>query len=202
MMRDINALVGQPILAAAGFQPAPADCEDSRPGRKSRLKGGCRQDCLPHVQQLLLIAFLLLASPLCTAQSGTEQGINAFQQGRYVEACRLLQEAVNHDPSDEHARTFLALARAAGGHCAEALAELTARFHSSADPDLARLAGLALVQCMSTAGDTDKALAVATQLEAKYPDDADVLYQAARLHMKAFNDVTRQIGRASCRERV
>jgi tetratricopeptide (TPR) repeat protein len=46
---------------------------------------------------------------------------------------------------------------------------------------------------MSTTGSTDKALAAATQLEAKYPDDADVLYQAARLHMKAFNDVTRRM---------
>src|ERR1022692_3845834 len=40
--------VGQPILAAAGFQPALAGIEDSRMPRKSRLKGGCRQNCLPH----------------------------------------------------------------------------------------------------------------------------------------------------------
>src|ERR1039458_472545 len=155
-MRDIKSLVGQPILARAAFPPAPAECEDSRLGRKGRLKGGRRQDCLPHVQRLVSLAFLLLAWPLCAGQSGTEQGINAFQQGRYVEACRLLQEAVNHDPSDEHARAFLALARAAGGHCAEALGELTARFHSSANPDLARLAGLALVQCMSTASRSEE----------------------------------------------
>src|ERR1022692_179729 len=123
----------------------------------------------------ILFAFLLLALPLCAQQSGTEQGIKAFQQGRFVEACRLLEDAATRDPSDEHVRAFLALARAAGGHCAPAIEDLTARFHSSANPDLARLAGLALVQCMSTAGATDKALAVATQLEAKYPDDADVL---------------------------
>src|ERR1035441_6767020 len=90
----------------------------------------------------LILAFLLLAWPLCADQSGTEQGIHAFQQGRYVEACRLLQDAVTHDPSDEHARAFLALARAAGGHCAEAMEELTARFHSSANPDLARHSGI------------------------------------------------------------
>src|ERR1039457_857546 len=69
----------------------------------------------------ILLAFLLLSSFLCAGQAGTEQGINAFQQGRYVEACRLLQDAITHDPSDEHARAFLALARAAGGHCAEAM---------------------------------------------------------------------------------
>jgi hypothetical protein len=43
-----SSIVGQPILAAAGFQPARDRIEDSRVLRKSRLKGGCRQDCLPH----------------------------------------------------------------------------------------------------------------------------------------------------------
>src|ERR1039458_79268 len=40
--------VGQPILAAAGFQPALAWCDDSRLAGKSRLKGGCGQDCPPR----------------------------------------------------------------------------------------------------------------------------------------------------------
>jgi tetratricopeptide (TPR) repeat protein len=179
MMRDIKPHVGQLGKLRAGWQPALAGCQPAAGFQPA--------------PQLLLLSFLLLAWPLCAGQSGTEQGINAFQQGRYGEACRLLEDAVNHDPSDEHARAFLALARAAGGHCAQAIEELTARFQSSANPDLARLAGLALVQCMSTAGSTDKALAVVTQLEAKYPDDADVLYQSARLQMKAFNDVTRRM---------
>ncbi len=140
----------------------------------------------------LICALLALVSPLC-AQSLTEQGISAFQHGRYVEAGRLLQQAVTRDPADEHAREFLALAQAAGGHCPQAIRELTARFQRSANPDLNRLAGLALVQCLSAGGETDRALAFATQLQTKYPDDADVLYQAARLHMKAFNDVTRRM---------
>jgi tetratricopeptide (TPR) repeat protein len=139
-------------------------------------------------------ALLTLAFSLCAAgQSITEQGISAFQHGRYAEASRLLEDAVSRDRGDEHARAFLALARAAGGHCAEAIGDLTARFNSSGNPDLARLAGLALVQCLSADGKTDKALAFASQLEAKYPDDADVLYQAARLHMRAFNDLTRRM---------
>ena len=37
--------MGQLILAAAGFQPELAEPEDSRMGLKSRLKGGCGQDC-------------------------------------------------------------------------------------------------------------------------------------------------------------
>jgi hypothetical protein len=40
--------VGQPILAAAGFQPALAGCKGSLSARISRLKGGCGQNCPPH----------------------------------------------------------------------------------------------------------------------------------------------------------
>jgi len=40
---SMNMAVGQPILAAAGFQPATEGTGDGR------LKGGCRQDCLPHL---------------------------------------------------------------------------------------------------------------------------------------------------------
>jgi hypothetical protein len=39
--------VGQPILAAVGFQPTMAECEDSRLARKNRLKGGCGQIARP-----------------------------------------------------------------------------------------------------------------------------------------------------------
>jgi hypothetical protein len=38
-------IVGQPILAAAGFQPAFAEHEGSLVARKSRLKGGRGHDC-------------------------------------------------------------------------------------------------------------------------------------------------------------
>jgi hypothetical protein len=40
-------VVGQPILAAAGFQPAFAG-SGTRTGFESRLKGGCGQNCPPH----------------------------------------------------------------------------------------------------------------------------------------------------------
>ena len=64
-----------------------------------------------HVFALLLqsVALLAIAMPLCAADSLTEQGVSAFQHGHYVEACRLLQDAVSRDPNDEHARAFLAL---------------------------------------------------------------------------------------------
>ena len=36
-------------MAAAGFQPALEDCEAARMARESRLKGGCGQNCPPHI---------------------------------------------------------------------------------------------------------------------------------------------------------
>jgi tetratricopeptide (TPR) repeat protein len=136
---------------------------------------------------------LALAVALNAVAQTTEQGISAFQHGRYAEAARLLENTVAHDPSDEHAHVFLALARAATGHCADAIPQLTSEWSKPTNADLARLSGLALVQCFIAAGQTAKALPVSAQLEAKYPDDADVIYQAARLHMKAFNDLTRRM---------
>src|ERR1700690_3998298 len=136
---------------------------------------------------------LLLTLPLLAADSLTERGVAAFQQGHYLESSRLLQDALKADPNDDHARTFLALSRAATGHCTEAIADLADRFEKSANPDLSRLAGLALAQCYVTEGQCASALPIAVRLEQKYPDDADVLYQAARVHMKEFNDVTRRM---------
>jgi tetratricopeptide (TPR) repeat protein len=132
----------------------------------------------------------LAALPLCAADSAVERGIAAFQQGRYADAKRELQAAVEKDARDEHGLTFLALTLAATGHCAEAAPQLAVRFNESSDADLSRLAGLALAQCLVVQNEIDKAVPVAARLEAKYPADADVLYVAARVHMRAFNDLT------------
>ena len=176
------------VAARAGWSPARAsyarlaDCKSA---------AGCKP--APQGWQYFALALLLAAFPLAAADSITEQGVAAFQQGRYLDASRILQDALKADPRDEHARTFLALSRAATGHCAEALADLADRFRSSANPDLSRLSGLALAQCFIASEQTAQALPIAAQLEAKFPDDADVLYLSARVHMRAFNDATRRM---------
>lgn len=136
---------------------------------------------------------MAVVGPLFASDSTTEQGVIAFQQGHYRQAAQLLAEAVKSNPHDEHARTFLALTRAATGHCPEAIPDLTDRFQKPDNADLARLSGLALEQCLVAQGDLAKAIPIAVALEAKYPGDADVLYQAARVHMRAFNEVTRRM---------
>jgi tetratricopeptide (TPR) repeat protein len=85
-------------------------------------------------------------------------------------------------------RAFLALAQAAAGHCDAAFPDLAKQFAETPDPELRRLTGLALSQCDLVQGHYDEAFPVLARLKTLYPGDADVLYQTARLHMKAWND--------------
>jgi tetratricopeptide (TPR) repeat protein len=81
------------------------------------------------------------------------------------------------------------MARAATGGCETANKDLVAAFTGNSHADLRRLAGLALVQCHLAGNHLDAALPVVLALEKEFPSDADVLYESAKLHMKAWNDV-------------
>src|SRR5450631_2262379 len=140
---------------------------------------------------LLLTALTLYAAAnrLCPRTvSASEEGIAAFEQGRFSQALVLLRQAAK-DPADETAATFLALTQAATGDCTAALPSLAAESNKTG-PTLPRLAGLAAVKCYGNVSDGANALSMLDTLQRKYPNDADVLYTAAKLHMKAFNDAT------------
>jgi hypothetical protein len=48
---QLRCFVGQPILAAAGFQPASGGFREHVSSlKRGRLKGGCGQNCQPHCQ--------------------------------------------------------------------------------------------------------------------------------------------------------
>jgi tetratricopeptide (TPR) repeat protein len=53
-----------------------------------------------------------------------------------------------------------------------------------------RLAALGAVKCYGAGGRETKALGLLDEMSARWPNDADVLYLKAKLHMKAFNDAT------------
>ncbi len=137
------------------------------------------------------LAALLFAAAY--AQDRVTQGIEQFHQGKYVEAQATLEQALKQKPGDAHARTFLALSRAAAGGCRAAVNDLSAAFATNQDSDLRRLAGLALAQCHLAQNRVDAALPIVAELEKQFPADADVLYEAAKLHMKAWNDVVFQM---------
>jgi tetratricopeptide (TPR) repeat protein len=128
---------------------------------------------------------LLLTAVLARAQDDPlQKGIAEFHRGQYAAAEAWLEKA----PDSPQRRTFLALTRAATGHCDTAQPDLAEQFANSADPELRRLAGLAVTQCQLAEGHYDDAVPVLARLKALYPSDADVLYQCARLHMRAWND--------------
>jgi tetratricopeptide (TPR) repeat protein len=136
------------------------------------------------------VLFLLTSA---FAQDPVAKGIEEFHQGKYEAAKSTLEQALKHKSGDAHARTFLALSRAAAGGCDIAANDLYDAFTNNRDSDLRRLAGLALVQCHIAHDRLEAAIPVALTLQREFPADPDVLYQAARLHMKAWNDVVFQM---------
>jgi tetratricopeptide (TPR) repeat protein len=125
--------------------------------------------------------------PLLVSGSSREEGIAAFKEGRYSVALAKLKDAAR-DGRDTTARVFLALTQAATGDCKSALPELTKT--NPKDSTLYKLAGLAATKCYSSGGNGAAAFSLLQQLQGQFPNDPDVLYTSAKLHMKAFNDAT------------
>jgi tetratricopeptide (TPR) repeat protein len=139
--------------------------------------------------RLTVLPFLL---PLLGAQTAAD-GIAAFQRGRYAEARQVLERVVAASPADATARTFLALSRAATGACDTARSDLAAQFANNLKASLRRLAGVALVQCDLAQNRMAEIWPVLDQLQKSFSGDADVIYEAAKVHMKAWNDAVFQM---------
>lgn len=126
--------------------------------------------------RFLLALLLLAASPAAFAQ---DSGAAAFSRGDYAAAEKLL--AGDESP---RGKAFLALTKAATGRCAEAEPQLRLRRD---DPQMRLLTGLALTRCRIAEQRWTDAANVLAQLETEFPKNPDVLYEAARLHLKAWN---------------
>jgi tetratricopeptide (TPR) repeat protein len=136
---------------------------------------------MPAIDRIL---FAVLLVPALAANDSTRtEGISAFNGGQYSVALKKLK-----GQSDPTSRAFLALTMAAMGNCREALPGLTSV--STSNRDLFRLTGVAAAKCYSNTGEDALAFSLLSKLEKQFPNDADVLYLVAKLHMKAFNDAT------------
>ena len=131
----------------------------------------------------------LFAALLAAQDDQTAKGIGEFHKGQYEAAVQTLELA----PDGPHRQVFLALSRAGLGRCDLASADLAKQFESNPDSELKRLAGLALVRCDMAQGRSNDSYPVLARLQTLYPADADVLYQAARFHMKAWNDTLNEM---------
>lgn len=138
-----------------------------------------------------VISFFLFAVLAAAQQDPLLSGLEAFHHGDYAQAETSFREALKTH-SDPRAKTFLALTLAATGRCDEARTDLSSSF-ASGETELRRLAGLALAQCDLTQTRLEDAASVVSKLRAQFPADADVLYESARLYMRAWNDVIRQL---------
>src|ERR1039457_4138975 len=144
---------------------------------------------IPWASIILLAASLAL--PL-RAQTSAD-AIAAFHRGQYAQAREMLEKLVAASPNDATARTFLALSRAATGACDTARPDLQQQFASNPDTTLRRLAGVALVDCDLAQNRIEETWPLLDKLQKAFPGDADVLYETARVHMKAWNDTVFQM---------
>jgi tetratricopeptide (TPR) repeat protein len=135
-----------------------------------------------------VFAAALIAAMAIAENSARQEGMAAFKDGRYSIALVKFREVLRQS-SDQTARVFAALTEAALGDCQAALPGLTAHPEPN-DPVLYRMATLAAVKCYSTKHDEANAFSLLQRLRERFPDDPDVLYTSAKLHMKAFNDAT------------
>ena len=129
-----------------------------------------------------VISLLLLAA-LFAQSSATAPGIDAFRQGRFAEARKMLEQAAAANPSDAAAGAFLAMTKAALHDCAPAALVFT----TSPDSTLARMSGLAAVECESAVNRNAEAFALLARLVDRFPADPDVLYCSAKLHRAAWD---------------
>jgi len=112
------------------------------------------------------------------------QGIDAFREGRFQDARVELEKAVATHPDDPTARAFLAMTKAAQKDCADAVHE----FQTQGDGQLARLTGIAAVECLSATDRTGGASSIISAVLARFPSDPDALYESAKVHRKAWDD--------------
>lgn len=136
-------------------------------------------------------SFILLAALAAAQSDPLLSGLEAYHRGDYVSAERDLRQALQTG-KDPRAVTFLALTLAATGRCDGAAADLAKAFEAG-EEDVRRLAGLGLVQCDLAQARVDDAAAVVAKLRTQFPADSDVLYEAARVYRRAWNDTIYQL---------
>ena len=118
----------------------------------------------------------------------TGLGILLYGKGRAEEAEQALNRAIQIDPGESRARLFLGLSEADLRHCDQAMPILDKYFGTEPVGRLQRLAGLAIVGCAIPGADPLPALQTIERMKQAYPGDPDVLYAAAELYTRLWNE--------------
>ena len=134
------------------------------------------------------VTTLLFDAASLAGQDRLAEGVRQFEQGDYAAA-----ETTLRGLPGPQAKAFLALTFAATGRCDEAQPTLIATFSAERDARIRKLTGLALARCAIAGERFEQAVSPLYQLQREMPDDADVLYETARLHLKAWNGVVERM---------
>ena len=78
----------------------------------------------PRHKAARVAATFFFAMAVTLAQDPVAKGIDEFHRGQYQTAKAALEQALKENPGSAHARTFLALTRAATGGCDAVVADL------------------------------------------------------------------------------
>jgi tetratricopeptide (TPR) repeat protein len=137
----------------------------------------------------------LLAVALAFGQSETmlDRGIDEFHKGQYSEAQMDFERTLKLSPADARAITYLAITRAAFGDCAGSIEELRLQCHRNPDPEIRRLAGLAVIQCLLPHNQLGEIMPLMEQLRRSYSDDPDVLYESTQVYNRAWSAALRDV---------
>src|SRR5438128_1198243 len=94
------------------------------------------------------IALLPVALAFGQSETTLDKGIEEFHKGQYSEAQQDFEKTLKLSPADARAITYLAVTRATLGDCAGSIDELKLQCHRNPDPEIRKLAGLAVIQCL------------------------------------------------------
>jgi len=130
----------------------------------------------------------ILALDPQNAEALTGLGVLLYGEGKAEESARILESALKIDPLLSRAELFLGLSKADLHDCPGAAPILSKHFDAEPPGKLQRLTGLALLGCSSGSADPLPALRTVARLKQLYPDDADVLYEAAELYARLWTE--------------
>jgi tetratricopeptide (TPR) repeat protein len=121
------------------------------------------------------------------SEAWTGLGVLLYGEGKSEAAVPALRSALKLNLLENRADLFLGLSEADLRQCDQATPILERHFKSEPVGRLQRLTGLALLSCTSVTSDLMPALQTVAKLKALYPDDPDILYKAAELDTRLWN---------------
>jgi tetratricopeptide (TPR) repeat protein len=109
-------------------------------------------------------------------------GLVYYSQGRILDASKAFEGALKLNPRMARARLMLGLCKAELGHYEEAIAILEPAFRRPIENETARLVGLDLARAYAGLRQDANAAGVWGKLLRRYPNDAEILFQASRFY--------------------